>query len=145
MRAFLDTNALMGSLSTDMLLSCAEKPFIVYRPYWNSHVLKELRHHLPEIIARQPDPVDDPVMAAERRIKAMSKAFPRASVAGWQAYLPETESLVNDPFDAPILAGALASKANVLVTSFRAGMPGISMPGGTAPSFRSKSSFIMRA
>ncbi len=116
MRAFLDTNALMGSLSTDMLLSCAEKPFIVYRPYWNSHVLKELRHHLPEIIARQPDPVDDPVMAAERRIKAMSKAFPRASVAGWQAYLPETESLVNDPFDAPILAGALASKANVLVT-----------------------------
>ena len=71
MRAFLDTNALMGSLSTDMLLSCAEKPFIVYRPYWNSHVLKELRHHLPEIIARQPDPVDDPVMAEERRIKAM--------------------------------------------------------------------------
>ena len=31
------------------------------------------------------------------------------------------------------------------VTSFRAGMPGISMPGGTALSFRSKSSFIMRA
>lgn len=30
-------------------------------------------------------------------------------------------------------------------TSFRAGMPGISMPGGTAPSFRSKSSFIIRA
>ena len=30
-------------------------------------------------------------------------------------------------------------------TSFRAGMPGISMPGGTALSFRSKSSFIIRA
>lgn len=30
-------------------------------------------------------------------------------------------------------------------TSFRAGVPGISMPGGTAPSFRSKSSFITRA
>lgn len=30
-------------------------------------------------------------------------------------------------------------------TSFRAVPPGISMPGGTAPSFRSKSSFIIRA
>ena len=51
---------------------------------------------------------------------------------------------------APISMASVRSFPKHLVphrsfTSFRAGMPGISMPGGTAPSFRSKSSFIIRA
>lgn len=69
---------------------------------------------------------------AARILTAVVAGVLALSLAGCAAF----DSWVGD------VKGELTGNA---FTSFRAGMPGISMPGGTAPSFRSKSSFIIRA
>lgn len=115
-RAFLDTNVLMGELSSDLMLSLAERPYMLYQPYWNSHVIHELRKHLPRIIARTSGAAEMSRTAAERRIKAMCRTFPQAMTRNWHSRLDEAGRFVSDPFDAQILAGAIASGSDALVT-----------------------------
>lgn len=50
LKAFLDTNILMGELSTCIFLANAELPDRLFHPRWNSHVFRELSHHLHEHI-----------------------------------------------------------------------------------------------
>lgn len=117
-RAFLDTNTLIGGLSTDILLSCAEMPDAAYKPLWNSHVVDELREHLPERIlahGRNGDTADA-TEAAESRIRAMLEFFPESMVEGWSRAMPEAIRCVRDAEDAQILAGGIVGGADVVVT-----------------------------
>lgn len=83
-RAFLDTNVLFGNPSTDMLLSVAERPYRMFTPLWNRHVLDELREHLPGRLLRIKNDADtvsaETRMKAEHRIREMEHAFPDAEV-----------------------------------------------------------------
>lgn len=110
MKAFLDTNLLMGNLSTSILLANAEGLNRIYQPLWNSHVIRELRRHLPETVAPQ-----DADMVLHR-IDIMVEAFPEAEVHDWERFVFDTEPYVSDRDDRQILAGAIAGQADMLVT-----------------------------
>lgn len=114
-RAFLDTNVLFGGLSANILLTLAEKPYELYRPYWSDYVLGELRRTLVPSMERH-YPADEVDERIERRIGFMTSAFPHALVTGWRRKLRVVSGLVEDSGDAPILAGALRSHANYLIT-----------------------------
>lgn len=117
-KAFLDTNILMGGLSSDLVLSSAEEPDYLYIPLWNSHVIKELRRHLPaKILEKHGDwNPQTATSSAEHRIRAMMRTFPGSMVNGWDAFMEEASGFVRDPDDTEILAGAIAGGADVLVT-----------------------------
>lgn len=116
LKAFLDTNALMGELSTELLLSNAEGYHRLFEPLWNEYVFQELSRHLPELLQRQGKTESKAKLAACRRMTGMRAAFPHAMVEGWEGFLPTASIHVSDPADAPILAGALAGKAAYLIS-----------------------------
>lgn len=97
----------MGELSTNIFLSNAEGEHATLVPLWNSHVIMELRRHLPEQTGEE---------KAEKRIQTMLAAFPKAMVRDWMPFMAEAESLVKDPDDAQIVAGAIAGRADSIVT-----------------------------
>lgn len=105
-RAFLDTNVLYGELSTIMLLDLAEQ--WLYVPYWSDYVEKELRRHLAGQLGDN---------ALERRLRNMNEAFPQSRLLEWPQCEELASSFVVDPDDAAILAGAIACKADYLVTN----------------------------
>ena len=110
--AFLDTNVLMGITETDLLLSLSETGG-VFRPYWSDYVFDELREHLHEHIQD-----GNAEGKALKRIDAMRYAFPESMVpfSSWNPLTSMAEKYVNDPDDTQILAGAIACKADCLVT-----------------------------
>lgn len=105
-KAFLDTNSLYGELSTVMLLDLAEQ--WLYFPYWSDYVEKELRNHLTGRLGDN---------ALERRLRNMNEAFPQSRILEWSQYTEIASDFVTDPDDAAILAGAIACKADYLVTN----------------------------
>lgn len=117
--AFLDTNVLFGALSANILLTLAERPGAMYRPLWSDYVMEELREHLRERI-HPPAGTSDPDVfvtnRVEHRLSAMRDAFTKAEIRDWRRTMPGIRSYVDDPDDAPILAGALAGGADCLVT-----------------------------
>lgn len=117
--AFLDTNVLFGAISTDMFLTLAEKDDVMFVPRWSDYVCDELREHLGERI-RVPEGCPDPnayvVSRVEARIDAMNRAFPHALTSKWRTIVPHVKTYVRDPDDVQILAGAVASHADYLVT-----------------------------
>ena len=102
--AFLDTCALYGAALTDTLLRIAEQD--AFRPMWSPDVLEELRRNLNKIpgLAER---------AADRRIRAMTEAFPEAMVEGYE---PLIAGMTCDPKDRHVLAAAVHSDSQVLVT-----------------------------
>lgn len=116
---FLDTNVLYGELSCDMFLTLGEAPTVGWEAKWNGYVLDELREHLTERIRvlyprQSKEAVERKVL---RRLTAMATFLPHACVAGWEKRVDEVRSMVSDPDDAPVLAGAVAAGADCLVTS----------------------------
>jgi predicted nucleic acid-binding protein len=100
---FLDTCVLLKPYLCDTLLSIAEAG--VYRPLWSPMVMTELERNL----ARRG--LDEKRIT--HRVEQMNVAFPDALVTGYEALIGE---MANDPKDRHVLAAAVRSGAEVLVT-----------------------------
>lgn len=102
----LDANVLYGILPTDLLLTTAGQG--LYRAHWTEQILDEARRN---VIAKQPrvNPA-----AIERRFEAMVEAMPEAMLPAPTAEL--VEAMTNDPGDRHVLAAAVSTKAEIIVT-----------------------------
>jgi predicted nucleic acid-binding protein len=101
---FLDTCVLYPIVLTDTLLRVAEQQ--VFRPYWSPDVMVELQRNLGEVAQVGRD-------GARRRIEAMNRAFPDATVTGYEALINGMEC---DPKDRHVMAAAVHSECQVVVT-----------------------------
>jgi predicted nucleic acid-binding protein len=100
--AFLDTCTLYGAYLCDTLLGLAEAE--IYRPLWSADILQELDRNLSQRV---------PTTAVKHRIAEMRRAFPDAEVTGYE---PLIASMTCDQKDRHVLAAAVRSRAEVLVT-----------------------------
>jgi predicted nucleic acid-binding protein len=87
----------------DTLLRCAEQE--LYGARWSAAILDEVRRNLPWSVDGA---------AADRRIAAMRRFFPEAEVAGYEALI---DGMRNHPKDRHVLAAAVASEAEFIVTA----------------------------
>lgn len=121
--ALLDTCVLVPSLQRDVLLQCAAAG--VYRPVWSTAILEELSYTLTRLLAAQHRSGDEVDAYVTRLCQQMNRAFPDATVTGWEALLPAIT--VPDPDDAHVAAAAITADAGVIVTSdqrgFTSGLP----------------------
>lgn len=103
--ALLDTNVLYPMALCDLLLSLAEHD--VFQPRWSDDILEELRRNLV---------VDGRCTPAKglRRVHLMREAFPEATVSDYESL---AETLTNDAGDRHVLAAAMRSNAEYLVTN----------------------------
>lgn len=101
--AFLDTCVLYPAYLCDTLLRLAEAA--AYRPLWSAEVLDELRRNLIER--------NIPAERVERRLANMTRSFPDALISGYESLV---DGMTNDPKDRHVLAAAVRSNAEVLVT-----------------------------
>ena len=104
LRLFLDANVLHAAAVRDFLLRLAEAGVVDVR--WSGAVLDETRRSLEGrgLAAHQVD----------RLINALRTAFPEAEVHGFEELIPEMDCA--DPEDRHVLAAAVASEADFLVT-----------------------------
>jgi hypothetical protein len=102
-RAFLDANVIRGQQTTDILLSLAYRD--VFEPRWTQHVIDEMRRNKPEDLS---------MADIDRRIRIMNRAFPRAMTEEPPRDLQD--QMQADPKDKHVLAGAVHSESDVLVT-----------------------------
>lgn len=100
--AFLDTCVLYGANLNDTLLRIAEED--AFSPQWSPDVVEELCRNLSMI-------PNLPAGAADRRVKAMTDAFPEAMVEGYEPLIP---IMTCDPKDRHVLAAAVHSDSQVL-------------------------------
>ena len=113
--AVLDANALYGALIRDLLLRLAVRE--LYRPVWTAEILEELQRALLR---------NRPLAAAggvPRLLHAMTSSFPGALVAP----SPEDTSRVPvaiEPGDRHVVAAAVATEADVIVTENLRHFPG---------------------
>jgi predicted nucleic acid-binding protein len=89
----------------DTLLRLAEHPRL-YLPKWSKHIMDEVTHNL--IRKWNIAPGD-----AERRERELLKHFPEAMVAGYE---PLIELMNNAPKDRHVLAAAVRSNSDVIIT-----------------------------
>ncbi len=101
---FLDTCVLYPIVLTDTLLRVAEQS--VFRPHWSGDVMDELQRKLAQV----PDVGEE---RARRRIAAMNRAFPAATVTGYE---PLIGGMQCDPKDRHVMAAAVHSECQVVVT-----------------------------
>lgn len=101
---FLDTCVLYPATLCDTLLRIAEGG--VYRPHWSADVMTELERNLGKIPAVGPP-------GARRRVSHMTAAFEDAMVSGYADLIP---AMTCDPKDAHVLAAAVASECQAIVT-----------------------------
>jgi len=101
----LDTCVLYPITLCDTLLRFAEDGF--YRPHWSQETLGELVRNLVSQSGLSQE-------AAQRRVDHMTAAFPEALVDGYQRLVPV---MPNDPKDRHVLAAAVKSGSQIIVTS----------------------------
>ena len=101
---FLDTCALYPGTLCDTLLRIAERG--VYRPHWSADVLAELERNLAKLPSVG-------IAGAQRRVGHMTGAFEDAMVTG---YTDLVSAMTCHPKDAHVLAAAVASECQVIVT-----------------------------
>jgi predicted nucleic acid-binding protein len=102
-RAFLDANVIRGQQTNDIMLSLADRE--VFEPRWTQEVIDEMRRNRP------PDLSEADI---DRRINMMNRAFPEAMT---EAPPPDLQDQMRaDPKDKHVLAGAVHSESDVLVT-----------------------------
>lgn len=99
---FLDTNVLYPVSLADTLLRLAEVDVI--RPHWSADVMEELVRNLAHRISED---------KASKRGKAMATAFPEAMVTGYENLIG---GMTNEPKDRHVLAAAVHSDCEVIVT-----------------------------
>ena len=103
-RAVLDACVLVPYNLASLLLTCAERG--LFEPRWSETILEETHRALTTKIGLEEQ-------RAARRLDAMQHAFPEAEVVGFDAHL---EGLQCHPKDRHVLAAAIASDADVIVT-----------------------------
>jgi len=101
--ALFDTNVLFGFHLNDVVLGMAERG--LFRPLWSERILAELSDNLIEHGL--------PAANAEKRIDAMRRAFPDATVKGFEDLIG---TMTNDPKDRHVLAAGIRANCEVLVT-----------------------------
>ncbi|MEN3122302.1 PIN domain-containing protein [Janibacter sp. LM] len=101
---FLDTCVLYPATLSDLLLRMAETG--IYTPHWSQDVLTELERNLARVATAGGE-------GARRRVAAMSRAFPEASVIGYSSLV---DGMTCDPKDRHVLAAAVQSGSQVIVT-----------------------------
>jgi hypothetical protein len=109
--AFIDACVLAGALKRHLLLTLAEADF--FRIRWSRPVLDETQAAIRDIVSKKGDP--DPTGAALRARGAMERAFEDATVDDFDDFLA-LSGWLPDQTDAHVLAAALKTKADVLVT-----------------------------
>jgi predicted nucleic acid-binding protein len=109
--AFIDACALAGALKRNLLLTLAAAEF--FRVRWSRAVLDETQAAIRDALLKKND--SDPAAAALRARSGMEAAFEEAIVDGFEDWLAVCDGLP-DPKDAHVLAAALKTKADVLVT-----------------------------
>jgi len=102
-RAFLDANVIRGQQTNDILLSLADNQ--VFEPRWTQQVIDEMRRNRPPGLSEK---------AIDRRITMMNAAFEDAMTEAPPQELQD--QMQADPKDKHVLAGAVASESDFLVT-----------------------------
>ena len=101
--ALFDTNVLFGFHLNDVILGLAERD--LFRPLWSERILDELSKNLAEH--------GIPDASVKRRVDAMRRAFPDATVSGFDDLIG---TMTNDPKDRHVLAAGIRANCEVLVT-----------------------------
>lgn len=105
--ALLDACVLYPAPIRDLLLNLADVE--LYSPRWTDRIHQEWTRNLllnrPELTANR----------LERTIKAMNDAFPDANVVNYEVFIDSLA--LPDPDDCHVLAAAIRSQADVLVTA----------------------------
>ncbi|MEU1603496.1 PIN domain-containing protein [Micromonospora matsumotoense] len=96
----MDANVLIPNALCDFLLRLAEED--LYQPRWSPDILAEVRRHVPV-----------PAAAIDRRIAFMNAAFEDALVTGYETLI---DQMSNDPKDRHVLAAAVATGADSIIT-----------------------------
>ncbi len=106
----LDANVLVQAAVRDTLLRAAAEG--LYRPFWSQDILAETERTVLRLLQKRGH--GDPERQAKRLNAAMRAAFPEAMVTGYQALVP---AMQNDEQDRHVLAAAITSQAQVIVTN----------------------------
>lgn len=109
--AFVDACALAGVLKRNLLLTLAEAEF--FRVRWSQPVLDETQEAIRRILVEKGDAGAVAKSIAART--AMEEAFEEALVTDFEAFMCVGENLP-DPKDAHVLAAALKTQAQTIVT-----------------------------
>jgi predicted nucleic acid-binding protein len=104
-KAVLDACVLLPMPLADTLLRMAERPRL-YLPMWSNHIMEEVTRNLIVKWAKSPE------KAAYREGK-LREVFPEALVEGYE---PLIEVMQNDLKDRHVLAAAVRSKSELIVT-----------------------------
>ncbi len=110
--AVLDANVLVPVSLTDTLLRSAEHRR--YVPLWTDAILDEVIRNVARL---HPEHGTD---SANRRVRFMNTAFPDAMVTGWEHLEAD---MTNDPKDRHVLAAAVETGAEVIVTNNTSDFP----------------------
>ncbi len=106
-KAVLDTNVLFPMVQRDILLWFAY--FDLYTPVWSMHILAEFEKVVRE---KYPNLTESQI---RKIVDLPGKAFPFASVRNYESIIDTIE--LNDPNDRHILAVAIKSNSDVIVTN----------------------------
>jgi predicted nucleic acid-binding protein len=101
----LDACVLLPMPLADTLLRLAEKPRL-YLPRWSPEIMAEVSRNLTGSFGKTPEQVS-------RRESAIRAAFPEAFVEDYHHLVP---ILKNEPKDRHVLAAAIQSKSDLIVT-----------------------------
>jgi predicted nucleic acid-binding protein len=100
----LDANVLFSAPLRDTLLRAADAG--LFRLHWTDEILEEVRRNLIETGRSTKQ-------KAERLVTTMQTYFPEANVTGYEPLVP---AMTNDPKDRHVLAAAVISRCQVIVT-----------------------------
>jgi hypothetical protein len=101
----LDACVLAEAAVSDLFLRLSEEPRLLL-PKWTEQIWEETRRTYINILGWEN-------ALADSRIKAAKEFFPEAMVTGFEQYIPEC---TNHPKDRHVLAAAIHSKSEVIVT-----------------------------
>lgn len=104
-RAVLDANVLFPFTLRDTLLRAAAAGY--YQVYWSDKILDETTRNLKAKMLMTDE-------QAEHLVTEMTKAFPEALIRGFE---PLIEAMTNDEKDRHVVAAAVKSGAEVIVTN----------------------------
>ncbi len=104
--AVLDACVLYPAPIRDILLNLAEQD--LFSPKWSETIQEEWLRNL---ILNRPDLTRKKL---ERTVKAMNGAFPKAMVKSFNSLISSLE--LPDPDDRHVLAAAIKSEANLIIT-----------------------------
>lgn len=115
-RVVLDACVLIPMPLADTLLRMAEAPRL-YLPKWSQTIMDEVTRNLIAKWGMAPE-------KARRREEELRRHFPEAWVEGFD---PIIDAMTNDPGDRHVLAAAVRSHSELIVTYNRRHFPAVSL------------------